>query len=44
MSDFIDKRGGAYDPVPKAGTPPPHQVKENATLSQKAQQGADITA
>ncbi|MBR1211323.1 hypothetical protein JQ641_12070 [Bradyrhizobium sp. JYMT SZCCT0180] len=42
MSDFTDRRGGAYDPVTKAGNPPPHQVKENATPSQKAQRGADV--
>jgi hypothetical protein len=42
MSDYVDKRGGAYDPVSKEGNPQPHQVKENATASQKEQWGADV--
>ena len=42
MSDNIDKRGGAYDPVSDKGNPQPHQVKENATPSQKEQWGADV--
>ena len=42
MTDYVDKRGGAYDPVIKAGNPQPSQVKENATPRQKAQWGADV--
>lgn len=42
MTDYVDKRGGAYDPVTKAGNPQPPQVKENATSHEKAQPGADV--
>jgi hypothetical protein len=42
MSDFRDKRVGAYDPVTKAGDPQPTQVDESATPSQRAQWGADL--
>ena len=42
MSDFVDKRGGTYDPVTKAGNPQPLQVKETRTPSQDAQSGADV--
>ena len=42
MTDYVDKRGGAYDPVTKAGNPQPSQVKENATPHQQAQWGADV--
>jgi hypothetical protein len=42
MSDFTDKRGGAYDPVTKAGNPQPNQVKEKSTPRQKVQWGADV--
>jgi hypothetical protein len=42
MSDLVDKRGGAYDPVTKTGKPQPPQVKEEATPSEKAQWGADV--
>jgi hypothetical protein len=36
MSDFIDRRGGAYNPVTPFGNPqPPHKDKE--TPHQKAQ-------
>jgi hypothetical protein len=40
MSDFRDKRGGAYDPVTSAGNPQPPQVRDKATPHQKAQWGA----
>jgi hypothetical protein len=42
MSDFRDKRGGAYDPVTPAGNPQPPQVRDTATPHQKAQWGADV--
>ena len=42
MRDFTDKRGGAYDPVTKAGNPQPAQVKEKAIPREKAQWGADV--
>jgi hypothetical protein len=42
MSDFRDGRGGAYDPVSKAGNPQPPQVAENETPSQRAQWGAEV--
>ena len=42
MSDFVDKRGGAYDPVTQTGNPQLDPVKENATSNQKAQWGADV--
>ena len=38
MGDYIDKRGGAYDP----GNPQPAQVRDKQTPSQKAQWGADV--
>ena len=41
MSDFVDKRGGAYDPVTKTGNPQPPQVKQDPTPGEKAQWGAD---
>jgi hypothetical protein len=41
MSDYVDKRGGAYDPVNPAGNPQPQQVKER-TANQKEQWGADL--
>jgi hypothetical protein len=37
MSDFVDKRGGAYDPVTKDGSAQPPQ-----TPSQDTQRGADV--
>ena len=42
MSDFVDKRGGAYDSVTETGNPQLPQVKEDATRSQRAQLGADV--
>ena len=42
MSDYIDKRGGAYDSVTPAGNPQRPQVKDKQTPSQKAQWGADV--
>jgi hypothetical protein len=42
MSDYVDKRGGAYDPVTPMGKPQPRQVKDKNTPSQKAQWGADV--
>lgn len=42
MSDYVDKRGGTYDPVTKMGNPQPPQVKEDATPGQKAQRGVDV--
>jgi hypothetical protein len=42
MSDYVDKRGGAYDPVTPAGNPQPPQVKDKETPHQKAQWGADV--
>lgn len=31
MTDYVDKRGGAYDPVTPTGNPQPPQVKYNET-------------
>ena len=42
MSDYLDKRGGAYDPVTPAGNPQPQQVKDKVTPHRKAQWGADV--
>jgi hypothetical protein len=42
MSDYVDKRGGAYDPVTSSGNPQPPQVRESQTASQKSQPGADV--
>jgi hypothetical protein len=42
MSDFVDKRGGAYVPVTPAGKPQPPQVRDKETPHQKAQWGADV--
>jgi hypothetical protein len=42
LSDDRDKRGGAYDPVNKAGRPQPLQVEDKETPHQKAQWGADV--
>jgi hypothetical protein len=42
MSDYVDKRGGAYDPVTPAGNPQPPEVKYKETPHQKAQWGADV--
>jgi len=42
MSDYVDKRGGAYDPVIPTGNPQSPQVKDQQTPSQKAQGGADV--
>jgi hypothetical protein len=42
MSDYADKRGGAYDPVTPTGNPQLPQVKDKQTLRQKAQWGADV--
>ena len=42
MSDFVDKRGGAYDPATSIGNPQPPQVKDKQTSDQKAQWGADV--
>ena len=42
MCDYVDKRGGAYDPVTTTGNPQPPQVKDQQTASQKAQWGADV--
>jgi hypothetical protein len=42
MSDYVDKRGGAYDPVTPDGNSQPPQVKDQQTPSQKAQWGADV--
>jgi hypothetical protein len=42
MSDYVDKRGGAYDPVTPTGNPQPPQVKDQQTIGQKAQWGADV--
>jgi hypothetical protein len=42
MSDLIDKRGGAYDPVTPFGNPQPPQVKDKETPHQIAQWGADV--
>ncbi len=41
MSDYVDKRGGAYDPVTPTGNPQPQQVKKQ-TPSQRDQWGADV--
>ena len=41
-SDFVDKRGGAYDPVTPAGNPQPPQVPDKETPHQKTQWGADV--
>ena len=38
MSDYIDKRGGAYDPVTRTGNPQPQQVKDKRT----PRWGADV--
>ena len=42
MGDYVDKRGGAYDPVNATGNPQPAQVRDKQTPSQKAQWGADV--
>jgi hypothetical protein len=42
MSDYVDKRGGAYDPVTRTGNPQLPQVKDKQTPRQKAQWGADV--
>jgi hypothetical protein len=42
MSDFVDKRGGAYDPVTPAGRPQPPQVRDKENSNQKTQWGADV--
>lgn len=42
MSDYIDKRAGAYDPVTPTGSPQPSQVEDRQKASQKAQWGADV--
>jgi hypothetical protein len=42
VSDFIDKLGGAYDPITKTGNLQPNQVREKTTLSETAQWGADV--
>ncbi len=42
MSDYVDKRGGAYDPVTPTGNRQPQQVKDKQTPSQKDQWGADV--
>jgi hypothetical protein len=43
-TDNTDVRRGAYDPVSEAGLPQAAQVKDKATLQQKAQFGADVRA
>ena len=42
MTDYVDKRGGAYDPVTPTGNPRPQKVKDKHTSSQKGQWGADV--
>ena len=42
MSDFRDKRGGAYDHVNPAGNPQPNQLRDSETPHQRAQWGADV--
>lgn len=42
MPDYVDTRGGAYDPVTPFGNPQPPQVKDKETLHQRAQWGADV--
>jgi hypothetical protein len=42
VSDYVDDRGGAYDPVTPTGNPQPPQVKDKQTPSQKDQWGADV--
>jgi len=42
MSDYVDKRGGAYDPVTPSGNPQAPQVKDKRTPSQNEQWGADV--
>ena len=42
MSDYVDKRGGAYEPVTNTGKPQPPQVEDRQTASQKSQGGADV--
>jgi hypothetical protein len=42
MSDYRDKRGGAYDNVNKLGNPQPPQIRDNQTAYQRAQWGADV--
>ena len=42
MSDYRDKRGGAYDPVTEFGNPQRAPVRETETPHQKAQWGADV--
>ena len=41
MSDNVDKRGGAYDPVTPRGNPQP-QIRDKRTPNQQGQWGADI--
>jgi hypothetical protein len=42
MSNFRDKRGGAYDPVTSARNAQRPPVRDKATPHQKAQWGADV--
>jgi hypothetical protein len=42
MSDFRDKRGGAYDHVNPTGNPQPGQVRDMETAHERAQWGADV--
>ena len=44
MSDKIDKRHGAYDPIDRDGLPQPQQVKDRRSAHENSQPGADVRA